>query len=113
MDNVVDYTVKKLILASQLWLQNIKRMLPKFDLLFPIRHWLNSLEITEQSLAHRICQLVPSYCPFERNVTILSRTIHIPPLCKLNPLYEEVIALRFRALCYLADECGEDISAYC
>lgn len=37
----------------------------------------------------------------------------IPPLCKLNPLYEEVIALRFRAQCYLADNCGEDVSLYC
>jgi len=34
-------------------------------------------------------------------------------MCKLNPLYEEVVALRFRALCYLADECGEDVTCYC
>ncbi|MFY8175362.1 Mo-dependent nitrogenase C-terminal domain-containing protein, partial [Planktothrix agardhii] len=27
--------------------------------------------------------------------------------------YEELVYLRFQALCYLADECGEDISAYC
>ncbi|MDY7024694.1 MAG: Mo-dependent nitrogenase C-terminal domain-containing protein, partial [Cyanobacteriota bacterium] len=38
--------------------------------------------------------------------------IHIPPLCKLNPVYDELISLRFRALCYLADECGEDITPY-
>lgn len=37
---------------------------------------------------------------------------YIPPLCKLNPLYDELVELRFKALCYLADECGEDISAY-
>jgi hypothetical protein len=41
------------------------------------------------------------------------KLFHIPPLCKLNPLYEEVVSLRFRALCYLADECGEDVTPYC
>ncbi|MBE9017387.1 hypothetical protein IQ272_14835 [Chroococcidiopsidales cyanobacterium LEGE 13417] len=35
------------------------------------------------------------------------------PLCKLNPLYEQVVALRFKALTYLVDECGEDLSLYC
>ncbi len=38
--------------------------------------------------------------------------LSIPPLCKLNPLYEQVVGLRFRALCYLADECGEDVTPY-
>jgi hypothetical protein len=38
--------------------------------------------------------------------------LHIPPLCKLNPFYEEVLGMRFRALCYLADECGEDVSQF-
>jgi hypothetical protein len=33
-------------------------------------------------------------------------------LCKLNPLYEQLVGLRFRALSYLADDCGEDVSQY-
>jgi hypothetical protein len=41
------------------------------------------------------------------------RLFHIPPLCKLNPLYQELVSLRFRALCYLADDCGQDVRAYC
>ncbi len=32
---------------------------------------------------------------------------------KLNPLYEQLIGLRFRALTFLADVCGEDITGYC
>jgi hypothetical protein len=24
-----------------------------------------------------------------------------------------VVGLRFRSLCYLADECGEDVTGYC
>jgi hypothetical protein len=34
-------------------------------------------------------------------------------MCKLNPFYEQLVGLRFKALCYLADVCGEDIAAYC
>jgi Mo-dependent nitrogenase C-terminus len=88
--------------------------LPKvhFDLLKPLRSWLDNLKVTDATLARRIAQVIPAQCPFEREVKVLGKTVaHIPPLCKLNPLYEEVVGLRFRALCYLADDCGEDITA--
>jgi hypothetical protein len=85
-----------------------------FSPLSPLRHWLNHLTITEGRMAHRICRLIPAHCPFERTLSLFGHTlVRIPPLCKLNPLYEELIGLRFRALCYLADECHEDISQYC
>jgi hypothetical protein len=85
-----------------------------FDLLSPLRQHLDRLEIQSSSMAHWICRVIPSQCPFERDITVFGRKVgHIPPLCKLNPLYEEVVSLRFRALCYLADECGEDIQCYC
>jgi Mo-dependent nitrogenase C-terminus len=85
-----------------------------FAPLSPIRKWLDNLLIEDQKLAHRICEIVPAQCPFERDIIVFGHKIaHIPPLCKLNPLFEELVALRFRALCYLADECGEDISQYC
>ena len=38
---------------------------------------------------------------------------HKKEVLKMHEIQEEVVALRFRALCYLADECGEDISVYC
>lgn len=86
----------------------------RVDLLKPLRRWLDQVRIQDARQAHQLCRLIPSQCPFERDVKVLGRTLfHIPPLCKLNPLYDELIALRFRALCYLADECGEDISTYC
>lgn len=89
-------------------------VLSRVDVLKPLRAWLDGIQFTQPQFAHRICQLVPAQCPFERTVTLFGHTLfHIPPLCKLNPLYEEVVGLRFRALCYLADECGEDISRYC
>lgn len=86
----------------------------KIDLLAPLRDWLDNIEIGDRDFAHRICKLIPSQCPFEREIKFLGRTIvRIPPMCKLNPVYNELIALRFRAICYLADICGEDVSIYC
>jgi uncharacterized membrane protein YjdF len=86
----------------------------KFDLLQPIRQWLDEIEIPNRKLAHFIAKLIPAQCPFERDIMLFGRKIaHIPPMCKLNPLYDQLVALRFRALCYLADQCGEDIQSYC
>lgn len=86
----------------------------KFDPLKPLRSWLENLNVDNPSLAHKLCRLIPSQCPFERDLNLFGRTLlHIPPMCKLNPLYDEVVMLRFKAMCYLADECGEDISQYC
>jgi hypothetical protein len=84
------------------------------DLLYPIRQWMESITISNSKFAHFLCQLIPAQCPFERDIKLFGRKLfHIPPMCKLNPLYEQVVGLRFKALCYLADECGEDVTAYC
>lgn len=83
------------------------------DLLNPLREWLDRLEIHDHRLARFLCNMIPSQCPFERDVTLFGKKIvHIPPMCKINPLYEQLVGLRFRALSYLADDCQEDISKY-
>ncbi|MEH2235726.1 Mo-dependent nitrogenase C-terminal domain-containing protein [Nostoc sp.] len=88
--------------------------LPKLDLLQPLRQWLDKIEIQNRKLAKFIVKLIPAQCPFERDIMLFGRKIgHIPPMCKLNPLYDELVYLRFRALCYLVDQCGEDIQSYC
>ncbi len=87
---------------------------PRFDLLKPLRQWLDEFEIQNHKLAKFIAKMIPSQCPFERDIVLFGRKIaHIPPLCKLNPVYNELVSLRFRALCYLVDQCGEDIQSYC
>ena len=79
----------------------------------PLREWLDGLEIEDPRVARFLCKMIPSQCPFERDITLFKRKIvHIPPLCKINPLYEQLVGLRFRALSYLADDCGEDVSPY-
>ncbi len=86
---------------------------PNIDVLHPVRHWLDELEIHDPKVARFLCKMIPSQCPFERDIKLFDRkVVHIPPLCKLNPLYEQLVGLRFRALSYLADDCGEDVSAY-
>jgi hypothetical protein len=87
---------------------------PKLDVLQPLRDWLDSLDIQNKKLAKFIAQTIPAQCPFERDIVLFGRKLaHIPPMCKLNPLYDQFVGLRFRALCYLADVCGEDIRSYC
>ncbi|KAF3890449.1 MULTISPECIES: Mo-dependent nitrogenase C-terminal domain-containing protein [Nostocales] len=79
-----------------------------------IRQWLDSIEINDCKVAQRLCKTIPAQCPFERKLTLFNRTIlYIPPLCKLNPFYEQLVMLRFKSLVYLADVCGEDVTVYC
>lgn len=86
----------------------------QIDLLLPIRQWLESIQIVDSGIARLVCQVIPARCPFERKIQLFNRTLlYIPPLCKLNPLYEQLVELRYKSLCYLADECGEDVTSYC
>lgn len=79
-----------------------------------LQQWIDDIEIQEEQIARRIVKLIPAQCPFAREIQAFGQVIfRIPPLCKINPLYEQLIALRFRALCFLADHCGEDVTAYC
>jgi hypothetical protein len=81
--------------------------------LHSIRYWLGSRDIQSPIVARSLCKLIPAQCPFEREIKLFDRTIiYIPPLCKLNPFYEQLSELRFKALVYLADECGEDLTPY-
>ena len=85
---------------------------PRFDILRPLRRWINQIQVTNARFAHWVCRLIPCDCIFERDIFLFGYTIHIPALCKLNPVYDELIALRFRALEYLADVCEEDVMQY-
>ncbi|WP_088891070.1 Mo-dependent nitrogenase C-terminal domain-containing protein [Leptolyngbya ohadii] len=74
----------------------------------PIREWLDSVEIQNPKVAQIICQLIPASCPFARTVKCSDRFVlpvlrgrvlfTIPPLCKLNPFYDQFVGLRFRSL---------------
>ena len=78
------------------------------------QQWLENWQIEQKGTARRIVKLIPAQCPFAREIRLFNRVVfRIPPLCKLNPCYEQLVSLRFRALCFLADSCDEDISSYC
>ncbi|MBE9126636.1 MULTISPECIES: Mo-dependent nitrogenase C-terminal domain-containing protein [unclassified Coleofasciculus] len=86
---------------------------PHSDILQPVRSWLDEMKVHDPRVARVICKMIPSQCPFERDVNLFGRKIaHIPAMCKINPLYDQLVGLRFRALSYLADERGEDVSNY-
>lgn len=76
--------------------------------------WLETIEVRDPKVAKFLCFMIPASCPFEREIKLFDRTLfYIPPLCKLNPFYEQVVALRFKALSYLVDKCGEDVALSC
>ncbi|MGG6265975.1 Mo-dependent nitrogenase C-terminal domain-containing protein [Leptolyngbya sp. AN03gr2] len=80
----------------------------------PLRKWLDSIEIANARTANLLCQLIPAQCPFACKVKLFNQTIlTIPPLCKLNPFYEQFIMIRWRALTYLVEQCGQDVTSYC
>ncbi|UBF25843.1 Mo-dependent nitrogenase C-terminal domain-containing protein [Kovacikia minuta CCNUW1] len=86
----------------------------KNGFLTPIRQWLEAVEIDHPDTARFLCRAIPASCPFAREVRFCDRVIvSIPPLCKLNPFYDQIINLRFKSLMYLADQCGEDVTLYC
>ncbi len=85
----------------------------KPDPLKSVRGWLDAIEIRDPKVARFLCKLIPSQCPFERDVVVFGKKlVHIPPMCKINPLYDQLVGLRFRSLSYLADVCKEDVTAY-
>ncbi|MCU0536996.1 MAG: Mo-dependent nitrogenase C-terminal domain-containing protein [Hydrococcus sp. Prado102] len=90
-------------LASTLSGRSYRRPNRKFDLLKSIRNWIDRFEIKDIPTAKFICRWIPASCPFERDITLFGRKLfHIPPLCHINPLYQELSLLRFRAEIFLA-----------
>jgi len=83
------------------------------NVLKPVKEWLDHMDIHDSRLANLICKVVPAQCPFERDIVLFGKKImHIPAMCEINPLYDQLVGLRFRSLSYLADK-GEDVSKYC
>jgi tellurite resistance protein len=74
------------------------------ELLEGVRRWLDGIDPSDPAVARFLVRLIPAQCPFERDVTLFGRkVVHIPPMCKINPLYEQLVALRFRCLCRLEE----------
>ncbi len=63
---------------------------------------VDEIKITSPLMAGMLCKIIPGSCPFERTLRFFAYTIHVPSVCKLNPLYEQLVSLRFRASVYLA-----------
>jgi tellurite resistance protein len=72
-------------------------------LLDPLKAWLDRLQPTDPAVARFLVRLIPAQCPFERDVRLFGyKLVHIPPMCKINPLYDQLVALRLRCLDTLA-----------
>ncbi|MCT0226333.1 Mo-dependent nitrogenase C-terminal domain-containing protein [Synechococcus sp. CS-1328] len=74
-----------------------------------LRQWLDGVEPHDPAVARFLVKLIPAQCPFERDVVLFGRKlVHIPPMCKINPLYDQLVALRFRCLCRLEEPDSRD-----
>lgn len=86
-------------------MQSLKSIYPEINPLHQVRNWLNSIEIHNSIIAYVLCQIIPASCPFAREVKLFNHILFvIPPLCKLNPLYDQLMALRFKSLVCLANQ---------
>jgi hypothetical protein len=73
-------------------------------LLDHLKAWLDGLDPSEPAVARFLVRLIPAQCPFERDVKLFGhKLVHIPPMCKINPLYDQLVALRLRCLTSLAE----------
>ncbi len=65
-----------------------------------IKKQIDHVEVKSDRTAKLIVKLIPASCPFERDIKFFNKVVaHIPSLCKLNPFYDQLVGLRFRALC--------------
>jgi hypothetical protein len=68
-------------------------------LLDQLKAWLDGLDPEDPAVARFLVRLIPAQCPFERDVRLFGhKLVHIPPMCKINPLYEQLVGLRLRCL---------------
>jgi tellurite resistance protein len=69
-----------------------------------VRRWLDGIDPGDPTIARFLVRLIPAQCPFERDVTLFGhKLVHIPPMCQINPLYEQLVGIRFRCLCRLEE----------
>ena len=109
------YLLDRTALSNRSMSSNLLKFAHAFDPLKPLRNWLENLNISNPQASAQAVSTDPIPMSLSSAISIYlgARSYIFPPMCKLNPLYEEVVMLRFKAMCYLADECGEDISQYC
>lgn len=82
---------------ARVWLAALRQM--------ALKHWLDQWDPVDPHVAAFIVSLIPAQCPFERDIVLFGRKlVHIPPMCKLNPLYDQLVGLRFRCLGHLPED---------
>ena len=82
---------------ARVWLAALRQMARK--------HWLDQWDPVDPHVAAFIVSLIPAQCPFERDIVLFGRKlVHIPPTCKINPLYDQLVGLRFRCLGHLQED---------
>ncbi len=75
------------------------------DALGSLRKWLDGLNPHDPRIASFIVHMIPAQCPFERDIKLFGhKIVHIPAMCQINPIYDQLVGLRFRCLEKLSQE---------
>ena len=71
----------------------------------PLKHWLNGLDPGDERISSFIAHLIPFLDPFGCDIDLFAhKLVQIPVMCKINPLFEQFLAVRFRCLGHLSVE---------
>jgi hypothetical protein len=74
-------------------------------LLAALKEQINTLEVHNIQVAKWICRVIPNTCSTGYDLRFWGRTwLHLPSLCELNPLTDELVDLRFRAADFLFEQ---------
>ena len=78
------------------------RVIQPWKPLDPLKHWLNGLDLGDERISSFIAHLIPFPYPFGRNINLFARKlVQIPPMSKINALFDQLVSLRFRCLGHL------------
>jgi hypothetical protein len=57
-----------------------------------VKRTIDGINVESEQLSRFVVASIPAQCPFARKVSLNGKLLfEIPPLCKLNPAYDEVV----------------------
>lgn len=61
---------------------------------------MNDSKIMKQRFIEFLATILPDFCPFSRTFDFKLFKITIPPLCTLNPFYQDIMKVKLKRLGY-------------
>jgi hypothetical protein len=62
-------------------MQYLSSIFPKIIPLHQVRNWLDSVEIHNSTIAYLLCKIIPTNCPFAREIKSFNSILFVIPHC--------------------------------